>query len=957
MTRSSGKRVKATARVRLEVEIAVPDSWGADCQVSQIHMQAAESARSFLAKLPPGRMRVVGEPHVSAVLTEEELSDMPVLNAWGDPGNGAITVYERARSGAVVKRLVKGEFISYLAKRDCSAELLRALRNSRNVSGLSTEGEWVRVCWRSRQGREDACDPETGWFARQTPPIPTYEADVPTLRRWMVDSAVTTARPRRVYVDIETCARFPFSQKEESRILCWTLGEEVDATRGRIVAQGMLERDDDVDEARLLREFWAALDAYDQVLAWNGDNFDFPVLMARSKKARIQVDPRRWLWLDHLELFRRMNVSASESGEEKQNMSLNSVATAVLREGKTEGVTYDKLFPWWQAGGEKRQALLDYNARDVELMCRIEARTGYVELLHTLCEVCGVFADTHGIQPMPQVESFMLRLGKERGVHFKTRKRRFGDEAAVEGGPAVPATGFKGAFVMEPNLSGIGRDVHVADFSSMYPSIILSFNMSPDTLFEEPEEEFPAATMLPSYLRHLAPKKPDGPPPIPAGYARAPLTGALFMQEPRGLLPEALDHMLFMRKDWSAKQAALPPGTTEWVEAGRRSTAYKVAANAFFGVVGARVSRLYEHQVAESITQVGVWLIRQTIAAAQAAPWNLKVVYGDTDSIFVTGCTAERFREFVAWCNEELYPRLLKEQGCARNTVKIAYEKQFDRIVFVTAKRYVGRYAHYKGKAATADSRPEIKGIEYKRGDAMRLARRLQAEVIDLLLGGGVDVPPGMGKQGQRRPREPACVDTAEAFVELVKQYQAHVLSGDLSLADIVLSKKLAQPLKMYASKQKKDGTDAAQPPHVRVAKIIEARGGEVRPGTRIEYVVVDGTQKPAAVVPAGDWTGEADRYEIWEGYVWPPTERFLQAAFPGGQWKSFGRVRPAKARAGRAGGLTLPGMSAEAGGATMAAPAEPPGQPASDQGSLFSLTDLGSAPLSSGAQRPRRRR
>ena len=878
---------------------------------------------------------------------------MEAVNAATDHQTGDLLVYTRTEGGQVQRRVVKGECVNYVAKKDATRDLLRALRASRHVRSISAEGDaWVRVVWRTRQARDVACHPSDGWFAKQN--VKTYEGDVPALRRWMIDHKVSIQRPRRVYLDIETCGRVPFARKEESRILCWTLCVEGDVHRARVVAQGVLERDDDAAEAVLMKQLWAALGDYDQVLAWNGDEFDFPVVFARTQKAHLAVDVRRWLWLDHLVLFRRMNVAGAESGEEKQSMSLEAVSQAVLREGKSEGVTYDKLFPWWAAGGRLRQQVLDYNARDTELMARIEQKTGYVELQHTLCEVCGVFCDSQGIQPMPQVESYMLRLGKEQGVHFVTRERDFTEEA-----------GFKGAFVMDPTARGIVKDVHVADFSSMYPSVILSFNMSPDTLKVDEDEEDDWLTSLakqgPSYLRSAKPAAPLGPDPIPEGCARAPLTGALFKQEKRGILPLALEQLLAMRKHWSAAQAALPPGTSEWVDAGRRSTAYKIAANSFYGVVGARISRLYDHAVAESVSQGGVWLIRETIKAAQAQPWGLSVIYGDTDSIFVVGCTAERFEQFVAWCNAELYPRILREQGCTRNTVKIAYEKAFDRIVFVSAKRYAGRYAHYKGKAATEESKPEIKGLEYKRGDAVRLARRLQAEVVDLLLGGGVDVPGGLGEPGRKAPREERCEESPDAFKALVEGYQKRILEGTLELTDVVLSKRLSRPLKEYASKLKKDGTEGAQPPHIRVAKMLAERGRPVTPGTRIEYVVTDGLAKPAAVIPGEDWAGECDRCELWEALVWPPTERLLAAAFPGALWGSYGRVRARGPRGRKTALATLPGgvqgvLAPSAGSALPAAP-EPPRTDNAPQGVLFSLSEMGNAPWIGGRPPKRGRR
>jgi hypothetical protein len=102
--------------------------------------------------------------------------------------------------------------------------------------------------------------------------------------------------------------------------------------------------------------------------------------------------------------------------------------------------------------------------------------------------------------------------------------------------------------------------------------------------------------------------------------------------------------------------------------------------------VGSRFSRNYDVDVAESCTQNGVWLLRLTIRAARERGWS--VVYADTDSLFVVGCTREEFQAFVAWCNAELYPPVLAKFGCPENAIKLEFEKSFDRLVFTSAKRY-----------------------------------------------------------------------------------------------------------------------------------------------------------------------------------------------------------------------------------------------------------------------------
>lgn len=751
----------------------------------------------------------------------------------------AVVLRRRREDGTAEVRRVPADYAMFLRGEDVGADLERQLRGSRHVATLTREDGWVRVGWASAEARRFMSQDRTSPLASRG--IPTYEADVDPVVRHLVDTGASVQLPRRVYLDIETDSRVPFARKEEMRLLSWAL---VDDTGRAHLA--VLEEDADGAERDLLGELFEALAPYDQVAAWHGDGFDFPVLAARAERAGLRVGWRDWLWLDHLVLFGRMNMHSAESGEEKQSMRLQSIAMAVLGEGKDDfdaAHTYEA----WAAGGEERERLARYNLKDTDLLRRIEQKTGYIDLFATLCQTCGVFGDTSGLNPVRQMDGFLLRLARARGHRFPTREFR----------PDV-AERFKGAFVMEPQAKGIERDVHVADFASLYPSIIITWNMSPDTLVPVPVNG-----------------------PLPSGRSRSPLTGAGFTTERVGILPDALRELLRLRVEWNEKKAASPPGTPAWHDADRRSTAYKVAANSFYGVMGTPFSRYYQRTVAEAVTQCGVWLIRETIAAAQVKGW--RVVYGDTDSLFVAGSTKEDFEAFVAWCNAELYPRLLRSQGCVENRIKLAYEKAFARVVFVSAKRYAGAYAHYKGKAATADSKPEVKGLEYKRGDAALLARRLQERVIAMLMAGE---------------------ENLEEYRAVLYAAREHVLLDPLPVEEVRLSKSLQKPLEEYAQRTKLDGTAAGQPPHVTVAKLLAARGQEVSEGTRIEYVVADGSASPARVIPAEDYTGvEADRIYVWESLVYPPTERLLTAAFPHAEaeWGEWARARAPKRGASKA--------------------------------------------------------
>jgi DNA polymerase elongation subunit (family B) len=778
-----------------------------------------------------------------------------------------VVALSRGPAGELRRRVFPAEWVSYYGE-DLAPDLLRILRETSFVRGIRREGAWWRVSWVDRRARQLMVeDPNSP--LRQAGAA-CYEGDVHPVARWAADAGVRVQAPRRVYLDIETDSRVSFADAVEggARVLCVALVSE-DGTTLRVAR--LLNADTDVAEAQLLEWMWRELAAYDQVVAWNGDGFDFPVLFARTRKLRLQADANLWLWIDQLEVFKRMNMHSAGTGDEKRSMALENIGQAVTGRGKLQVPEWARAVvggralgaaTWdlWAAGGRHRQLLLDYNLEDADLLRAIEAERPYLALLQTICEACGVFANTRGLNPTVQMDGFMLRLGLQRGHHFATREYR---EAAAQ---------FKGAWVMQPRTHGIARGVHVCDFKSLYPSIMLSFNMSPET-----------KRQLPS----------NGP--VPPGIARTP-TGVSFDTTVEGVLVAALRELLRLRDHYKKLENSLPPGTDEWKRAHNMSTAYKVVANSFYGVLSSYYSRFCDTTIGEGITQTAKWLCKATMAAAEERGW--KGVYSDTDSSYVQGPTEDEFRAFTVWCNTELYPRLLREQGCVENHIRVAYEKEFETIVFLAAKKYVARYAHREGKRATEESEPEIKGMEYVRGDALRLACTMQGEVIDMLVG------------RLHEARDGGAVPTTDLarYNAVLARYRELVLEGELGVDDLKLSKALNKPLREYAVKTKNDGTAAGQPPHVQVAHVLKERGEEVREGTRIDYVVADGSRSPMRVIPASDYTGtEADRYYLWESLVYPPTQRLVEAAFPPADergrprvehdWSRWAKVRPSEGR------------------------------------------------------------
>jgi DNA polymerase I len=795
----------------------------------------------------------------------------PVVNAYWS--GGAITLTVQKPDGANETRRVPAEHVCFLRAKDIDDEMMRRFRADGRVASIRPEGEWLRVRWRDYGAVYGACE----WLHSKF--IPTFEADVDPVKRYLADSGATIAKPRRCFIDIETDSRAGIAKaiRGEARVLSWAL---VDDQGEKVV--GLLEADTNEAERELLLDFWHEVAAYDQIVGWNLDRFDKPALLERSKALGMNVEARRWLWLDHLLIFKRMNISASKSGDEKQSMALDAIAMSLKVGGKLEGVDASKSWELWQSDP---QLLARYNLRDAELMPLIEQASGYLAVHQVVCETCGVLPDSRAAKPTRFVDGFLLRRARERGMHFPTKfygkEKDYDDEADP----------FKGAWVMEPTKLGIVRDVHVADFKSMYPSIIISFNMSPETYDDGVVLDMTAAR--PVYLSHVPPERQ----PIPSTHCAAP-DDTCFRLDVVGLVAEACAEFLSLRKFWSDERSKHPPGSPKWKDADRRATAMKAVPNSFFGVLGNEMSRYFLRAVAQAITQTGAWLAKETFKAGELR--RLEAIYGDTDSLFIVGCSDAEFRAFVAECNSVLYPRLLKEQNCKENRIKLGYEKKFERVILVTKKRYAGRYSHYDGTSADEDSEPEVKGLEYKRGDTAKLARGMQAEVIDLLVGGGI-----------LRKRVAECEEREEVFVELVKRWRDRILNGELELKDFVLSKSLSKELDEYAVKKKKDGTDQAGSPHVAIARLLEKRGLDVGEGTKIEYVVTDASESPMKAIPASDFAGEKDRHYLWETLAYPATQRVLEVVFPAGPWRQFEKSRPPKlrgisGRAQRAGQLGL---------------------------------------------------
>jgi DNA polymerase I len=324
-----------------------------------------------------------------------------------------------------------------------------------------------------------------------------------------------------------------------------------------------------------------------------------------------------------------------------------------------------------------------------------------------------------------------------------------------------PYRPYAGGVVLKP-LPGMHGDIAVLDFKSMYPSLMIAYNISPDT--------------------YVPPKEPAP----KSGVYEAPEVGHHFRREPAGFYKEVLSYLISVRDEIRSRMKALPPESVEYRVFDARQKAVKVITNASYGYAGWTGARWYVKPVAEAAAAWGRHTILSSIRMAEEA--GLRVVYGDTDSIFLNN-DVERI--------EELSKKIKKELG-----LEIKPDKVYVRIFFTEAKK---RYA-----GLLPDGRLDIVGLEVVRGDWANIAKTVQGKVLEIVL----------------KEQSP------EKAAEFVQQFVSELRQKRVSFRDLIIWKTLTKPAEEYEVKAS----------HVEAAKMLKEKGWELAVGDKVGYVIVVGS-------------------------------------------------------------------------------------------------------------------
>lgn len=263
---------------------------------------------------------------------------------------------------------------------------------------------------------------------------------------------------------------------------------------------------------------------------------------------------------------------------------------------------------------------------------------------------------------------------------------------------------YEGAIVLKPVADIYTEDpITVLDFSSLYPSEMITSDLSHDRICEDPYwlgesgarhlEQLGLSYLDRSYdnFEWIDPKKRS------KGKRKCGMTTVRFVQYPdgrKGLIPRILMGLLASRKATKKRMEAEPDPFKKALYDGLQ-LAYKVTANSVYGQIGARTSKMYKPQIAASTTAGGRMMITKAMTFMKETYGNCKIVYSDTDSTFIKFSLLQP--DDISPLNDlEKISRAIKIGQDAEKKIKkvlpgvhaLAYEKVLFPFILISKKRY-----------------------------------------------------------------------------------------------------------------------------------------------------------------------------------------------------------------------------------------------------------------------------
>lgn len=525
----------------------------------------------------------------------------------------------------------------------------------------------------------------------------------------------------------------------------------------------------DSEEALLKRfkELW--VNRYpDIITGWNVEYFDVQYIITRMKRLFGEewvkdLSPWRNVRHKEREMFGKMQGTYQIGGMTvvdymdafkkfgykygtQESYKLDHIAYTVLGEKKLDYSEYGNLNALYE---QNPQLYLDYNLKDTELIQRFEDETGLLSLVMTVAYGGGVnYQDAFGTVGIWETTLYR-RLMKD------------GKVPPVKGEPGQRAGELVGGFVKDPKV-GMHPWIVSFDLNSLYPHLMLQYNMSPETYLEDERKQVSQDMVLEGRFQNDDPTMSVG------------ANGACFSNKFKGVIPSIIDEYYNNRKvikqNMLKVEQQLEDATdgAEKTRLKREATqlhnsqmAIKIAMNSLYGATANVYFLYYINDMAEAITTSGQLSIRYAQKSVNDYLNRILktdkdyIVYIDTDSIYVDMAPivenafgtvdvdrkkGEDFLDKVCQMKIEPvidagYEKLAKEMGAYRQAMFMKREKITDKSIFIAKKRYIMNTLNSEG-VHYDKPKVSVTGLESVRSSTPEVCRDKLKESFSVIMNG-----------------------------------------------------------------------------------------------------------------------------------------------------------------------------------------------------------------------------
>ena len=521
-------------------------------------------------------------------------------------------------------------------------------------------------------------------------------------------------------------------------------------------------------EYELLNHFinYWMVDVPDVITGWNIELYDIPYICKRLNRVLGEKLMKRFSpWglvtegesyikgrkyttfdvggvtqLDYLNLYKKFTYKAQES------YRLDYIAEVELGQKKLDHSEFDTFKDSYTQGWQK---FIEYNIVDVELVDRLEDKMKLIELALTMAYDAKVnYADV--FYQVRMWDNIIYTYLKKRDIVIPPRNKNQKDEK------------YEGAYVKEP-IPGKYDWVVSFDLNSLYPHLIMQYNISPETLLEERHPTATVDKILKNEINFELYKD----------YAIC-ANGAMYRKDVRGFLPELMEkiyneRVIFKKKMLAAEQEYEKTKNKELVKEIARCNniqmARKIQLNSAYGAIGNQYFRYYKLANAEAITysgQVSIqWIMDRMNTYLNKILKSGDVDYviaSDTDSLYINMCplvdcvfkgrekTTEGIVSFLdKICEMELEKYIESSYQELADYVNAYEQKMFmkreciaERGIWTAKKRYILNVWDSEG-VRYEEAKLKIKGIEAIKSSTPAPCRKMLKESFEIMMNGNED--------------------------------------------------------------------------------------------------------------------------------------------------------------------------------------------------------------------------